>query len=71
MKKVLNWTQRIKTLTMNDKPVALMGGESMFYESSAYYKLTKNGMKKLELRLILIQDVILGCSYQLRYVEID
>jgi hypothetical protein len=56
---------------MNDKPVALMGGESMFYESSAYYKLTKNGMKKLELRLILIQDVILGCSYQLRYVEID
>jgi hypothetical protein len=55
---------------MKDKPLALMGGESMFYESS-YYRLTKNGMKKLELRLVLIQDVILGCSYQLRYVEID
>jgi hypothetical protein len=59
----------------NNKPLALMGGESMFYEfvyeSSAYYRLTKNGMKKLELRLVLIQDAILGCSYQLRYVEID
>ena len=48
-----------------------MGGESMFYETSAYYKLTRNGMKKLELRLVLIQDTILGSSYQLRYVEID
>jgi hypothetical protein len=48
-----------------------MGGEAMAYESSAYYRLTKNGMKKLELRLVLIQDAILGCSYQLRYVEID
>jgi hypothetical protein len=48
-----------------------MGGEAMAYESSAYYRLTRNGMKKLELRLVLIQDVILGCSYQLRYVEID
>ena len=48
-----------------------MGGEAMAYESSAYYRLTKNGMKKLELRLVLIQDVIFGCSYQLQYVEID
>jgi hypothetical protein len=55
----------------NNKPLALMGGESMFYESSAYYRLTKNGMKKIELRLVLIQDVILGSSYELRWVEID
>jgi hypothetical protein len=55
----------------NNKPLALMGGESMFYDASAYYKLTRNGMKKLELRLVLIQDAILGCSYQLRYVEIE
>ena len=48
-----------------------MGGESMAYEASAYYRLTRNGMKKLELRLVLIQDVILGSSYQLRWVEID
>jgi hypothetical protein len=41
------------------------------YKSSAYYKLTRNGMKKLELRLVLIQDAIFGSSYQLRYVEID
>ena len=53
------------------KPLQLMGGESMTYESTALYKITKNGMKKLELRLVLIQDVIFGCSYQLRYVEID
>jgi hypothetical protein len=57
--------------TMNNKPLCLMGGEAMAYESSAYYKLTRNGMKKLELRLVLIQDAILGSSYQLRYVEID
>ena len=56
---------------MNNKLLSLMGGEAMAYESSAYYRLTKNGMKKLELRLVLIQDAILGCSYQLRYVEID
>jgi hypothetical protein len=55
----------------SNKQLALMGGESMFYETSAYYKLTRNGMKKLELRLVLIQDTILGSSYQLRYVEID
>jgi hypothetical protein len=53
------------------KPLQLMGGESMTYESTSLYKITKNGMKKLELRLVLIQDVIFGCSYQLRYVEID
>lgn len=56
---------------MSDKPLALMGGEAMMYESSAYYRLTRNGMKKLELRLVLIQDVILGSSYELRWVEID
>lgn len=56
---------------MKDKPLALMGGEAMMYDSSAYYRLTKYGMKKLELRLVLIQDVILGSSYQLRWVEID
>jgi hypothetical protein len=55
----------------SNKQLALMGGESMFYETSAYYRLTRNGMKKLELRLVLIQDAILGSSYQLRYVEID
>jgi hypothetical protein len=55
----------------SNKPLALMGGESMAYDASAYYKLTRNGMKKLELRLVLIQDVIFGCSYQLQYVEID
>jgi hypothetical protein len=55
----------------NNKPLALMGGESMIYDTSVYYKLTRNGMKKLELRLVLIQDAILGSSYQLRYVEID
>ncbi len=55
----------------SNKPLALMGGESMAYETSAYYRLTKNGMRKLELRLVLIQDVIFGCSYQLQYVEID
>jgi hypothetical protein len=54
-----------------NKPLALMGGESMIYDTSVYYKLTRNGMKKLELRLVLIQDAILGSSYQLRYVEID
>ena len=56
---------------MNNKPLCFMGGEAMAYESSAYYRLTRNGMKKLELRLVLIQDAILGSSYQLRYVEID
>ena len=55
----------------SNKPLALMGGESMAYETSAYYRLTKNGMRKLELRLVLIQDVIFGYSYQLQYVEID
>jgi hypothetical protein len=55
----------------SNKPLALMGGESMIYDTSVYYKLTRNGMKKLELRLVLIQDAILGSSYQLRYVEID
>jgi hypothetical protein len=55
----------------SNKQLALMGGESMFYETSAYYRLTRNGMKKLELRLVLIQDAIFGSSYQLRYVEID
>jgi hypothetical protein len=55
----------------NTKPLALMGGESMAYDASAYYKLTRNGMKKLELRLVLVQDAILGSSYQLCYVEID
>lgn len=28
-------------------------------------------MKNLELRLVLIHDVILGSSYELRYVEIE
>ena len=55
----------------SNKPLALMGGESMAYETLVYYRLTKNGMRKLELRLVLIQDVIFGCSYQLQYVEID
>ena len=55
----------------NNKLLSMLGGESMIYEASAYYRLTKNGMKKLELRLVLIQDVIFGCSYQLQYVEID
>lgn len=56
---------------MSNKPLSLMGGESMMYETTILYKVTRNGMKKLELRLVMIQDIILGCSYQLRYVEID
>jgi hypothetical protein len=55
---------------MSNKPLTLMGGETMFYDASAYYRLTRNGMKKLELRLVLIQDVIFGSSYELRWVEI-
>lgn len=55
----------------NNKPLSLMGGETMMYETTILYKATRNGMKKLELRLVLIQDAILGSSYQLRYVEID
>jgi hypothetical protein len=60
-----------KVTMSNNKLLSMLGGESMTYEASAYYRLTKNGMKKLELRLVLIQDVIFGCSYQLQYVEID
>jgi hypothetical protein len=53
---------------MTNKSLILMGGESIYYESCGYYKLTRNGMKKLELRLVLIYDIILGASYQLQYV---
>jgi hypothetical protein len=50
---------------------SLLGGESMVYESSAYYIIRKNYMARLELELVMISDPILGVRYELEYVEIE